>query len=107
MIRVGALMLAFAASYALAHLAGRHAMALGPLGRFGRSSLSVYWIHVELVYGYLSGPLHPRLPLWGAFVAYALLTTLMYGAVVLKERIVARRTGRRRVRHPPQPATVG
>jgi uncharacterized membrane protein len=107
MIRVGALMLAFAALYALAHLAGRHGMALGPLGRFGRSSLFVYWIHVELVYGYLSGPLHAHLPLWGAFVAYTLFTTLMYGAVVLKDRIVARRTGRRRVRHAPQPATVG
>jgi uncharacterized membrane protein len=107
MIRVGALMLAFAAVYALAHLAGRQGMAPGPLSRFGRSSLFVYWIHVELVYGYLSGPLHARLPFWGIFVAYMLFTTLMYGAVVLKDRIVARWTGRCRVRQAPQPTTVG
>jgi uncharacterized membrane protein len=107
MIRVGTLMLAFAAIYALAHLAGRRGMTLGPLSRFGRSSLFVYWIHVELVYGYLSGPLHARLPLWGALVAYTLFTTLMYGAVVLKDRIVARWTGRGRVRQAPQPAAAG
>ena len=65
-IRVGVLMLAFAAIYALAHLAGRHGIELRPLERFGRSSLFVYWIHVELVYGYVSWPLHARLPLWGS-----------------------------------------
>ena len=106
MIRVGALMLAFAAIYALAHLAGRQGMELRPLSRFGRSSLFVYWIHVELVYGYLSGPLHARLPLWGTFVAYTLFTMLMYGAVVLKDRIIVRWTGRRRVRQASQPATA-
>ena len=34
-----------------------------PLAEFGRSSLFVYWIHVEMVYGVLSAPLHRRLPL--------------------------------------------
>jgi uncharacterized membrane protein len=106
MIRVGTLMLAFAAIYTLAQLAGRRGIELRPLSRFGRSSLFVYWIHVELVYGYLSGPLHARLPLWGALVAYTLFTTLMYGAVVLKDRIVARWTGRRRARRAPQPAAA-
>jgi uncharacterized membrane protein len=105
-IRVGILMLAFAAIYTLAQLAGRQGMELRPLSRFGRSSLFVYWIHVELVYGYLSWPLHARLPLWGTFVAYTLFTTLMYGAVVLRDRIVARWTGRHRVTRAPQPATA-
>jgi uncharacterized membrane protein len=105
-IRVGILMLALAAIYALAHLVGRQGMELRPLSRFGRSSLFVYWIHVELVYGYLSWPLHARLPLWGTLVAYTLFTTLMYGTVVLRDRIVARWTDRRRVTHAPRPATA-
>ena len=57
------------------------------LERFGRSSLFVYWIHVELVYGYATWPIHNRLPLWGALVACAAFSGLMYAAVVVKERI--------------------
>jgi hypothetical protein len=106
MIRVGILMLAFAAVYALAHLAQRHGIKLRPLSRLGRSSLFVYWIHVELVYGYLSWPLHARLPLWGTFVAYTLFTALMYGAVILRDRIVAQWTDRRLVAQARQPATA-
>jgi len=105
-IRVGILMLAFAAIYALAHLAGRHGMELRPLSRFGRSSLFVYWIHVELVYGYVSWPLHARLPLWGSFLAYVLFTALMYAAVVLKDRIVARWSRRPHVTAPRRPAAA-
>ena len=104
-IRVGILMLAFAAIYGLAQVAERRGMELGPFTRFGRSSLFVYWIHVELVYGYLSWPLHGRLPLRGTFVAYTLFTTLMYGAIVAKDRIVGRWTSRRRMTRSPQPAT--
>ena len=58
-----------------------------PLQEFGRSSLFVYWIHVELVYGYFAWSLYHRLPLWGTFVAYAIFSVLMYGAVVLRDRI--------------------
>ena len=105
-IRVGILMLAFAAIYALAHVVRRHGIELRPLSRFGRSSLFVYWIHVELVYGYLSWPLHARLPLWGTFVAYTLFAALMYGVVVLRDRMVARWTGRRRVAQARQPASA-
>jgi len=105
-IRVGMLMAALAVIYALAHLAERHGMELGRLTRFGRNSLFVYWIHVELVYGYMSWPLHGRLPLWGTFVAYALFTTLMYGAIVVKDRFVARWSSRHPVTQGSQPATA-
>jgi hypothetical protein len=47
----------------------------------------VYWIHVELVYGYATWPIHGRLPLWGVAVAYAVFTALMYGAVVIFDRL--------------------
>ncbi len=105
-IRVGILMLALAAIYALALLAERQGMELPQLARFGRNSLFVYWIHVELVYGYLSWPLHGRLPLWGTFVAYGLFTALMYRAIVLKDRFVARWASRHTATRGPRPATA-
>ena len=46
----------------------------------------VYWIHVELVYGYATWPIHGRLPLWGVGLAYVAFTALMYGAVVVFDR---------------------
>jgi uncharacterized membrane protein len=68
-----------------------------PLARIGRSSLFVYWIHVELVYGYASWLWRHRLPLWATVVAYAAFCVLMYGAVVLRDRLAgiwrARQTG--------------
>jgi uncharacterized membrane protein len=58
-----------------------------PLQQFGRSSLFIYWIHVELVYGYATWALHGRLPLWGALVACAVFAWLMYLAAVAKDRV--------------------
>jgi len=89
-IRTGILMLALASIYAVAQACGRGGIELRRLERFGRCSLFVYWIHVELVYGYLTWPLHRRLPVWGTFLAYALFCVLMYRAVVLRDRIVER-----------------
>ena len=65
------------------------------LERFGRSSLFVYWVHVELVYGLVTMPLHRMLSVGQAFVAYALFTWAMYGLVIVKDRIMlgARSTG--------------
>jgi uncharacterized membrane protein len=99
-IRLGILMVALAAIYAcealLAALKGRattevargFSPAIDPLARVGRSSLFVYWIHVELVYGYTTWPIHGRLPLWGTVLAYCVFCALMYGAIVLRDRVV-------------------
>ena len=57
------------------------------LETLGRSSLFVYWIHVELVYGYATWPIHNRLPLWAALAAYSLFSGLMYAAVLAKDRV--------------------
>jgi uncharacterized membrane protein len=89
-IRTGILMLALASIYAVAEACERAGIELRRLERFGRSSLFVYWIHVELVYGYLAWPLYRRLPLWGTFIAYVIFCMLIYGAVVLRDRIVER-----------------
>jgi len=57
-----------------------------PLIVFGRTSLFVYWVHVELAYGAVSYPLHHALTLHWALVAYTALTVFMLGAAVLWQR---------------------
>jgi uncharacterized membrane protein len=87
-VRVGVLMAALAAMYFMERLLGNRRSVLSPLARLGRHSLFVYWIHVELVYGYATWGIHRRLPFWAAVVAYAMFASLMYCAVVLRDRIV-------------------
>jgi hypothetical protein len=50
---------------------------------FGRTSLFVYWVHVELAYGNFSFPLHHALTLVWAVAGYAALTCVMLGAAYL------------------------
>jgi uncharacterized membrane protein len=63
------------------------------LQEFGRASLFVYWVHVELVYGVLSAPIHRRLPLPFALAACAVFIVAMFGLVRLKAK-VQRKGGR-------------
>ena len=87
-VRVGVLMAALAAVYFLERLAADRRVSLSPLARLGRQSLFVYWIHVELVYGYATWAMHRRLPFWGAVAACAMFSSLMYAAVVARDRVV-------------------
>ncbi len=73
-----------------------------PLQQFGRSSLFVYWIHVEMVYGLISLPIHKRLTHPQAWIALAAFTVLMFGCIVLKDRYQSHRRGR----SAPPPATL-
>lgn len=57
-----------------------------PLQLLGRSSLFIYWIHVELVYGLISLPLHGAFSLRGAWIGLFLFTLLMLAAAAGKER---------------------
>jgi uncharacterized membrane protein len=102
-IRVGILMVAVSAIYALETILGRpentttqepnalfRVVALSwqtPLARMGRSSLFIYWIHVDLVYGYASWLWRHRLPIWGTGIAYVLFCVLMYRAIGWRDRI--------------------
>ena len=54
-----------------------------PFVLLGRTSLFVYWVHVELAYGVLSRPLHHALALPSAALAYLVLVVLMTGAAAL------------------------
>jgi uncharacterized membrane protein len=57
-----------------------------PIATLGRSSLFVYWIHVEMVYGVVAGPLKQALPIWGALAGTGLMVLLLYLLVLLKNR---------------------
>jgi uncharacterized membrane protein len=61
-----------------------------PLVDFGRSSLFVYWVHVELVYGLLSRPISRTLSLPSALAGFALFTVFMYLVTLAKVRVLAR-----------------
>jgi uncharacterized membrane protein len=60
----------------------------GFVATIGRSSLFVYWIHVEMVYGVLGRPFRRALPLPGSLVATAALCVVLYGIVVWKKRMM-------------------
>jgi len=61
----------------------------GPLLTLGRSSLFVYWIHVEMVYGALGYPLKRLLPWEAAIVATVALCVLLHWLVQQKDRWLA------------------
>ena len=54
----------------------------------GRSSLFVYWIHVEMVYGVIAEPIKRTLPLWLDQLAWLAMCGLLYGIVLLKNRLM-------------------
>jgi uncharacterized membrane protein len=95
-VRLGAVMALVPVAYAWNGLAPHRAglrggdPALGGrswLCEFGRSSLFVYWIHVEMAYGVVSLPLHRRLPLEQAYLGFILLSALLFGLVKIKAHV--------------------
>lgn len=62
------------------------------LQQFGRDSLFVYWVHVELVYGVFSVAIHRRLPLAVALAAFVAFSLAMFGLVRLKSAVRGRPT---------------
>ena len=59
-----------------------------PVQQLGRSSLFVYWIHVELVYGLMVRPLHKSFSLPGAWFAVLWFSALMLVCSLAKDRVV-------------------
>ena len=83
-VRLGILLLSIPIAYAW----NRVWRGWSPLQDFGRSSLFVYWVHIELVYGLISTPLHRTLPFKTAVMGFAAFTVLMFLLVKAKERIL-------------------
>lgn len=69
-----------------------------PLQLMGQTSLFLYWIHVELVYGLVSHPLHGAFSLAGSWAALAVFCVLMLQAAVLKQRLVGKYLEKRHLR---------
>jgi uncharacterized membrane protein len=61
-----------------------------PLEYFGRASLFVYWIHVEMVYGVLSAAIHKRLTFEQAVAAFVAFSTFLFFVAKGKDALVAR-----------------
>jgi uncharacterized membrane protein len=59
-----------------------------PMRQLGRTSLFIYWIHVEMVYGLISLPLHKSLSLGQALFALVVFTLFMLICSIVKDRVV-------------------
>jgi uncharacterized membrane protein len=77
-----------------------------PIQQLGQTSLLIYWVHVEICYGFGARPLQKQLSLGETTVAYFALLLLMLGLSVWKTRhlrpLIGRlreRWGRRRAAH--------
>jgi len=100
-VRTGVLMLSLGLLFAVTRLAARVPGPAAVLERFGRNSLFIYWIHVELVYGYTTWVIHRRLPLWGTGLAYIAFCAAMFGAVLIRDRVVTWWNSTRRPKSAP------
>ena len=97
-LRLGILVTSVSAAFALSRVwRGRW------LQEFGIASLFVYWVHVELVYGVLSAPIHRRLPFGLALAAFAMFTLAMFGLVRLKAALAGRGRSTKTVEVPQAP----
>jgi hypothetical protein len=78
-------------AWAIEGLSERRYLPLQPfqaMVTMGRSSLFVYWIHVEMVYGVIAEPIKRTLPLWLDQLAWLAMCVLLYGIVRLKNRLL-------------------
>jgi uncharacterized membrane protein len=91
-LRLGIMTAAIGLAYAWELRPGAHRWS--PLQQLGRSSLFIYWIHVEMVYGGISRPVRGRLSWTETWVALALFCLFMLLCSILKDRVVARRKAR-------------
>ena len=88
LIRAGLMTAAVGAAYAWqSRLRGSEKWS--PLRQLGRSSLFIYWIHVEMVYGLISLPLHHALALPQSLLLFVVFSCFMLGCSIAKDRVVA------------------
>jgi uncharacterized membrane protein len=86
LMHLGVLMTAVPIAYAWR----RWATGWSPLQELGVASLFVYWIHVEMVYGVVSLPLHRALGFEQAMAGYAVLCVFLYTLVRVKNHVSTR-----------------
>jgi len=88
-LRCGLATLALSGAHAWIGRRGDHAR-WSPITQLGLTSLFIYWIHVELVYGLISKPWHRGLTLLQAAPAYLVFCGLMLACSIVKERLAQR-----------------
>ena len=76
---------------------GRARPRWSPLRQLGRTSLFIYWIHVEMVYGLISLRIHKTLTLTHAWLAYAAFSLFLLLCSIAKDRFVDWWRRRRRI----------
>jgi len=87
-IRVGVMLITVSLLFVASELMPTSGRRPGVVETFGRNSLFIYWIHVELVYGYATWVVRHSLPLWATALAYLAFTALMYASVHWRDRVV-------------------
>jgi uncharacterized membrane protein len=60
-----------------------------PMRQLGRTSLFIYWIHVEMVYGLVSLPLHKALSFGQSLLGLVIFSLFMLVCSIAKDRIVS------------------
>ncbi|CAN5712822.1 hypothetical protein BH24ACI5_BH24ACI5_14780 [soil metagenome] len=88
LLRTGLLALTVGAAY-LWYRRPRGGTAFSPLEQMGRTSLFIYWIHIELIYGLMVRPLHKALTLGQAGFGILIFALLMLILSLIKERVAA------------------
>ena len=88
LLRAGILTAAVGAAYAWQQRPGAEAR-FSPLQQMGRTSLFIYWIHIELIYGLVVRPLHKSLTFGQAWLGILIFGLLMLLASLAKDRVVA------------------
>ena len=73
--------------------------------QLGRTSLLVYWIHVDLCYGLVSGRLHGRLSMAWATVGFVAMTGLMLAVSIYKTKHIGVWKRRLAAIRPTRPTT--
>lgn len=89
LVRTGIMITAVPLAYAWQQRPGG-ALRFSPLQQMGRSSLFIYWIHIELIYGLVVRPLHKSLTLGQAWVGVVIFCLLMLLLSLGKDRMVER-----------------
>jgi uncharacterized membrane protein len=87
MLRLGVLI----AAIPVAYLWTSATRGRSPIQELGIASLFVYWIHVEMVYGFLTWPIHRRLSFEQSLVAFVAFTIFVYWLVKVKDRMLSAR----------------
>ncbi|HJR60094.1 MAG TPA: heparan-alpha-glucosaminide N-acetyltransferase domain-containing protein [Vicinamibacterales bacterium] len=93
-LRTGVLTAAVAGAYLWHQRPGADSR-FSPLRQMGRTSLFIYWIHIELIYGLIVRPLHKSLTLGQAWLGIPIFGLVMLVASLVKDRIVTRRSAMR------------